>query len=77
MLDLAESVRPDLILHAGDLFDASRPPHDALRLGVHALRRLAEVAPTLAIAGNHDSALLLRVLDDLAGGAARRAGCGW
>ena len=54
------------------MFDAFRPPHDALRLGVQALRRLAAVAPTLAIAGNHDSSLLLRVLDDLAGGAAPR-----
>ncbi len=46
LLDLAESIRPDLILHCGDLFDAFRPPHDALRLGAPALRRLAAVAPT-------------------------------
>ncbi len=67
LLELAESVRPDLILHTGDLFDASRPPHEALELGVQALRRLSSVAPTLVLSGNHDSSVLLRVIDDLAG----------
>ena len=72
LLDFAESVRPDLILHTGDLFDASRPPHEALELGVKALRRLAEIAPTLVLAGNHDSSVLLRVIDELAGAAIPR-----
>ena len=67
LLELAESVSPDLILHTGDLFDASRPPYDALELGVQALRRLSETAPTLVLSGNHDSPVLLRVIDDLAG----------
>ena len=69
LLDLAESAEPDLILHTGDLFDASRPPHEALELGVKALRLLAEIAPTLVLAGNHDSSVLLRVIDELAGTA--------
>lgn len=72
LLDLAESAKPDLILHTGDLFDASRPPHEALELGVKALRRLAEIAPTLVLAGNHDSSVLLRVIDELAGAASPR-----
>ena len=72
LLALAESARPDLIVHTGDLFDASRPPYDALALGVRALGRLATLAPTVVIAGNHDSSMLLRVIDDLAGAATPR-----
>ena len=54
LLSLAESARPDLILHTGDLFDASRPPYEALELGVQALRRLSAIAPTLVLSGNHE-----------------------
>ena len=72
LLDVAESARPDLILHTGDLFDASRPPYEALRTGVHALGRLSEIAPTLVLSGNHDSSMLLDVIDDLAGAATPR-----
>ena len=67
LLEVAEAARPDLILHTGDLFDASRPPYEALRLGVRALKRLAELAPTVVVAGNHDSLMLFQVIDDLAG----------
>jgi len=72
LLDVADSERPDLIVHAGDLFDAYRPPYPALRLGVTALQRLAEIAPTVVISGNHDSQALLEVLDDMAGLASPR-----
>ncbi len=71
LLDIAQDVRPDLILHAGDLFDAPRPPYEALRMGVQALNRLAEVAPTLVIRGNHDSRKLFEVINELAGAAGR------
>ena len=72
LLELAESSRPDLILHTGDLFDASRPPYESLELGVRALGRLSAVAPTLVLSGNHDSSVLLRVIDELAGAAEPR-----
>lgn len=72
LLDVAESARPDLILHTGDLFDASRPPYEALRMGVRALGRLSALAPTLALSGNHDSSMLLDVLDEMAGAATPR-----
>ena len=72
LLHLAESERPDLIIHAGDLFDAYRPPYSALRLGVLALQGLAGIAPTVVIRGNHDSPELLGVLDQLAGVASPR-----
>ena len=72
LLEIVEATRPDLILHTGDLFDASRPSYEALQLGVRALGRLAKAAPTVVIAGNHDSWMLLRVIDELAGAATPR-----
>ena len=72
LLDVAAAERPDLIIHAGDLFDAYRPPYPALRLGVMALHRLAKIAPTVVIGGNHDSTALFDVLDDMAGMASPR-----
>ena len=72
LLDVADSERPDLIVHAGDLFDAYRPPYPALKLGVTALQRLARIAPTVVISGNHDSGSLFDVLDDMAGMATPR-----
>ncbi len=72
LLEVAASERPDLIIHAGDLFDAYRPPYPALRLGVTALQRLARIAPTVVIGGNHDSGALFDVLDDMAGMASPR-----
>jgi DNA repair protein SbcD/Mre11 len=67
LLELAEAVKPDLILHSGDVFDARRPPYEALSLGVHVLTRLATTAPTVVVSGNHDSPQLLRIIHDLAG----------
>ena len=72
LLDVAAAERPDLIVHAGDLFDAYRPPYRALRLGITALQRLAEIAPTVVISGNHDSGALFDVLDDMAAVASPR-----
>ena len=72
LIELAEESRPDLILHTGDLFDATRPPYPALRIGVRALQRLASVAPTVVICGNHDSSALFGVLDEMAGTASPR-----
>ncbi len=72
LLRVAKSERPDLIVHAGDLFDAYRPPYAALQLGVRALQQLAEMAPTVVISGNHDSTALFNVLHEMAGAAAPR-----
>lgn len=72
LLALVDEEAPDLILHTGDLFDASRPPYEALDLAVQALGRLAKAAPTIVLCGNHDSAALFRVLHDLAGFAQPR-----
>ena len=72
LLNVAASERPDLIIHAGDLFDAYRPPYPALQLGVAALQKLAMIAPTVVISGNHDSSALFDVLHDMAGMASPR-----
>ena len=72
LLRIAEEERPDLILHTGDLFDAYRPPYSALELGIVALARLSQIAPTVVLCGNHDSPRLLGVLDHMAGAAAPR-----
>jgi len=72
LLEIAQTAEPDLIIHSGDLFDATRPPYPSLQLAVRSLRRLSQIAPTLVLSGNHDSRELLRVIDELAGGESPR-----
>lgn len=72
LLALADEAKPDLVLHTGDVFDSLRPPYEALHLGVQALARLASIAPTAVVCGNHDSPQLLRILHNLAGMAETR-----
>lgn len=76
---VAAAAGPDLIVHTGDLFDGPRPPMIEFGRAIRALRALAEVAPVVVLAGNHDSATALEVLGvavgdehpaDLDGGAA-------
>ena len=54
---LAEKLRPDVVVIAGDLYDRAVPPPDAVELMDRTLSRLVlDLAiPVLAIAGNHDS----------------------
>ncbi|MDQ3538538.1 MAG: exonuclease SbcCD subunit D [Actinomycetota bacterium] len=49
----AEAV--DLVLVAGDQFDTAAPAPDAERIVWRALLDLAEVAPVVVVAGNHDN----------------------
>ncbi|MFO1533831.1 MAG: exonuclease SbcCD subunit D [Thermoplasmatota archaeon] len=55
VVDLAVAEKPDLFLHAGDLFDGVRPGNRAL---AHAMEGFLELSragiPTVAIAGNHE-----------------------
>jgi DNA repair exonuclease SbcCD nuclease subunit len=44
----------DLVVHAGDLFDRSRPPMPAVRAAARLLRQVAERVPVVVLAGNHD-----------------------
>jgi DNA repair protein SbcD/Mre11 len=59
LVDAARASDVDGVLIAGDLYDRALPPVDAVRLASEALARLAEVAPVVAISGNHDSAARL------------------
>jgi len=64
---IATTFEPDLILHTGDLFDGTRPGHDDLLRGLRAIRRLAEVAPVVVMAGNHDAPSCFELLAEAVG----------
>jgi exonuclease SbcD len=51
---IAAEENVDLVLVAGDQFDTSSPPPAAERLVYRTLLQLAEVAPVVMVAGNHD-----------------------
>lgn len=50
-------IRPDICIHAGDLFDSVRPVNRVIAIAAEQLHRLAEIAgiPTVIISGNHDA----------------------
>jgi exonuclease SbcD len=54
LVSLVEDVRPDLVLHTGDLFDRSLPAGEDVKFAADTLGRLAAVAPVLVLCGNHD-----------------------
>lgn len=48
--------KPDLVVHAGDVFHHTRPPWHAMRVFVRQMRRIEDAGiPTVIIAGNHDT----------------------
>ena len=63
----ARDSSPDLIIHTGDVFDGLRPATDDLRLALGALNELGAIAPTVVLAGNHDSGALFDVFAMLLG----------
>ncbi|HEY0798208.1 MAG TPA: exonuclease subunit SbcD [Candidatus Baltobacteraceae bacterium] len=65
LVSIANEEQPDVILHTGDLFDSFRPEYDDVQFALDVLRDLAAVAPTLVLAGNHDSPALFRVFRQL------------
>ncbi|MCJ7517986.1 MAG: exonuclease SbcCD subunit D [Methanomassiliicoccales archaeon] len=55
-IDRIIQIRPDAVLHSGDLFDSVRPTNRAISFVLDQLRRLAEVEiPSVVIAGNHST----------------------
>jgi exonuclease SbcD len=56
IIAIARDERPDAIVVAGDLYDRSVPSADAMGLFEDTVMTLREIAPVIAIAGNHDGA---------------------
>ncbi len=56
-IDRIIEIKPDVCIHAGDLFDAVRPTNKIIALGGEQLHRLAQIhgIPTVIISGNHDA----------------------
>lgn len=57
IIEICQQERPEAVVVAGDVFDRSVPPHEAVTLLDWALSEIALGLgiPTLLIAGNHDS----------------------
>ncbi|WP_423792820.1 metallophosphoesterase family protein [Methanocaldococcus indicus] len=48
-------IKPDIVIHCGDLFHSTKPPIRALRLAISAFRKLKELnIKTYIIPGNHE-----------------------
>lgn len=64
---LVRDCKPDVVLIAGDLYDRSVPPQDAVVLFNDVLNRIVKdlKVPTIAIAGNHDGAERIDFASDL------------
>lgn len=63
--ELARSEAVELILVAGDLFETAAPTAESELIVNEALLGLAEVAPVMAIAGNHDNPRRLAAVEPL------------
>jgi len=55
-VDYAVKTKPDLVLHAGDLFDSVRPTNRAITVAIQQILRLSqENIPFIVISGNHET----------------------
>lgn len=60
IIDHCIDVRPDLVIHSGDLFDGVRPSNRALAVALGGFVRLSQAGiPTIIIAGNHEHPKML------------------
>src|SRR5690554_936132 len=68
IIGIAERQKVDLVVLAGDIFDAFNPSHEAVELLYKTLRRLSNngLRPIIAISGNHDSTQFVAAPDPLA-----------
>lgn len=68
IIEIADRESVDLVLVAGDIFDAFNPSHEAVELLFKTLRRLSNNGrrPIIAISGNHDSTQFIAAPDPLA-----------
>jgi exonuclease SbcD len=55
-IDYAVKTKPDLVLHAGDLFDSVRPTNRAITVAIQQILRLSKQnIPFIVISGNHET----------------------
>ncbi len=55
-IDYIVQTKPDLVLHAGDLFDSVRPTNRAITVAVQQILRVSkEKIPFVVISGNHET----------------------
>jgi len=55
-IDIILDKKPDLVIHAGDLFDSPRPSNRAIHTALSELQRLSNAGiPTVLISGNHST----------------------
>jgi len=55
-INYAVKTKPDLVLHAGDLFDSVRPTNRAITVALQQILRLSkENIPFIVISGNHET----------------------
>jgi exonuclease SbcD len=55
-IDYAIKTKPDLVLHAGDLFDSVRPTNRAITVALQQILKLSkENIPFIVISGNHET----------------------
>lgn len=68
IVQIADQENVDLVIIAGDLFDAFNPGVEAIELFYKTIKRLSKdgMRPVIAIAGNHDSPHLVDAPDPLA-----------
>lgn len=77
ILELAAREKPDAVLIAGDVYDKSLPPAEAVTLFDDFLTRLSrQGVQALVISGNHDSAERLSFGGRLMGASGRPSGSG-
>lgn len=56
VIDFILKKKPDLVIHAGDLFDSPRPSNRAIHTALSELQRLSNARiPTVLISGNHST----------------------
>ena len=56
IIDYIIKTKPDMVIHAGDLFDSVRPSNRAISTALEQLSRLSTAGiPTIIIAGNHST----------------------
>ncbi len=66
IIDQARKIKPDLIVHAGDLFDKNTLMNSSeYRAAVDCMDLLASIAPVIMVRGNHDPVDSMSIFDKI------------